>query len=320
MAISIIYFLLFVAAGLVIYAYYSTCSPILLGDVKRLDELVPVFVLEAFRDQHGLSGLFTAAVFSASLSSMAGGINALATVTFLDVLHPIYRKRNNYNDMPKNLALVVSKLLVIIYGLLTIGMAYLAPMLGKGLLHLVLNLLGIVGAPILGVFLMGVFMPCINSKGAAVGLVSSLVTMFMISFGSLYVSAKYSIHIKSILPLSNATCQFSNKTLDAVLSHDTRGEPTNSERLLLISYMWYPLIAICVAFLIGFLISWLTGFTKYENVNEDLSYLCCYRKQAIENDSRMDEIKLNMKDECTTFSRERCSKCRRSWFEISTKL
>jgi uncharacterized sodium:solute symporter family permease YidK len=52
---------------------------------------------------------------------------------------------------------------VVFYGFITIGFAYLAPYLGTGLLMLTYNLFGVAGAPILALFIMGIFMPCINS-------------------------------------------------------------------------------------------------------------------------------------------------------------
>jgi hypothetical protein len=52
---------------------------------------------------------------------------------------------------------------VLVYGIITIGFAYLAPLLGSSLLLLSLNLLGVVGAPMLALFIMGVFMPFVNA-------------------------------------------------------------------------------------------------------------------------------------------------------------
>ena len=55
-------------------------------------------------------------------------------------------------------------LAVLLYGLITIACAYLAPFLGAGLLQLALNLMGVVGAPMLSLFIMGIYMPCINAS------------------------------------------------------------------------------------------------------------------------------------------------------------
>ena len=52
---------------------------------------------------------------------------------------------------------------VLVYGLITVGLAYAAPLLGSSALTIALNLMGVAGAPMLSLFIMGVFMPCVNS-------------------------------------------------------------------------------------------------------------------------------------------------------------
>jgi SSS family transporter len=317
------YLVMFGFTGLVMYAYYYDCSPLLTGKVRRADQLLPVFVLEMFHGVYGFAGLFTAAVFSASLSTMAAGINALAAVTMLDVISPVYTRQTGREQLEPRRKILVFKGLVVIYGLTTIGFAFLAPYLGAGLLQLALNLLGVVGAPMLAVFIMGIFMPCVNSVGASVGLIVSLVFMFWLSLGGIYVTGKYSLHIRSMLPL-NGTCSSSAvrqvaDNVTALLYHVTTTSATNVvtrasnlhdaclecdvtemtvsnwtgvggvstaglqhpsslEKFYMISYMWYSCIAIAVALIVAFLVSWCSGFRRNRPVDKTLSYMCCYKE------------------------------------------
>ena len=49
------------------------------------------------------------------------------------------------------------------YGAVTIGLAYLAPLLGEALLQIALSIFGVAGGPLLGLFIVGMFMPFVNT-------------------------------------------------------------------------------------------------------------------------------------------------------------
>ena len=54
-------------AGVVIFATYVGCDPLLTGEIKKIDQIVPYFVQKELSFIPGMLGLFTACVFSASL-------------------------------------------------------------------------------------------------------------------------------------------------------------------------------------------------------------------------------------------------------------
>jgi hypothetical protein len=55
------------ATGLLLYATYEGCDPLLSQRIQRSDQLIPFFVLDVAGHIPGLSGLFVAGVFSAAL-------------------------------------------------------------------------------------------------------------------------------------------------------------------------------------------------------------------------------------------------------------
>ncbi|KAG8298486.1 hypothetical protein J6590_013663 [Homalodisca vitripennis] len=71
-------------SGLAIYSKYYGCDPVLSGRIARKDQLLPLFVVETMGDIPGLSGLFVAGIFSASLSTVSACLNSLAAVTLED--------------------------------------------------------------------------------------------------------------------------------------------------------------------------------------------------------------------------------------------
>lgn len=56
------------------------------GRIERRDQLMPLFVVETMGDLPGLSGLFVAGIFSASLSTVSACLNSLAAVTLEDYI------------------------------------------------------------------------------------------------------------------------------------------------------------------------------------------------------------------------------------------
>lgn len=104
-------------AGLIIYAYYSTCDPIKSGLVSTKDQLLPLFVMDLRSSGNvhkGFPGFFVAGVFSGALSTVSGGLNSLAAVTLEDFVKIFCEKRNS--PMSDEKATKLSKILAVSYG------------------------------------------------------------------------------------------------------------------------------------------------------------------------------------------------------------
>ena len=59
--------LLAIANGVVMYAYYENCDPLVSGQIKKPDQMVPNMMTEAFYSTPGLAGIFVAAACSGTL-------------------------------------------------------------------------------------------------------------------------------------------------------------------------------------------------------------------------------------------------------------
>lgn len=54
-------------SGLIMYAKYYDCDPISSGLVKKMDQMLPYYVLDVTSYIPGLSGLFVSGIFSTAL-------------------------------------------------------------------------------------------------------------------------------------------------------------------------------------------------------------------------------------------------------------
>ncbi|XP_030839684.1 sodium-coupled monocarboxylate transporter 1-like [Strongylocentrotus purpuratus] len=149
-----------VTAGLVMYAYYADCDPISSGAVAKKDQMMPYFTLDLFHRYPGLPGLFLSAVFSASLSTISSGLNAVAAVTTEDVIKPCWP------------------------GLSDKRYTQLSKLMGGVLCSTVLSFFSMFGGPTLGLFSAGMFFPWTNSKGAFCGTLIGLFFSFWVGIGA----------------------------------------------------------------------------------------------------------------------------------------
>ncbi|KAH6931641.1 hypothetical protein HPB50_026245 [Hyalomma asiaticum] len=143
-------------AGLVIYAHYADCDPLKAGKISNPDQLVPYFVMKTMNAVPGLPGLFVACVFSSALSTLSSGFNSLAAVTWEDFLV------RRLSLTPRQEA-YVTKVVAATYGLLTVGLAFVAGTVGS-ILKAAFAMSGALSGPLLAVFTMGLLLPLSNKK------------------------------------------------------------------------------------------------------------------------------------------------------------
>jgi Na+/proline symporter len=138
--------------GLVIFAKYYTCDPILSKQIKSSEQLFPLFVIKTLKSTPGLPGLFLACLFSAALSTISSGLNSLAAVFLHDILNtyffdPTSNDRNiqtvnktveqsetfcriNKRKLSDKADANVVKLLCIVFGVICLFLTYCVSFLG----------------------------------------------------------------------------------------------------------------------------------------------------------------------------------------------
>jgi len=257
--------------GLVIYTRYKDCDPIETGLVKKIDQLVPLFVMDTLGGLPGIPGLLVAGLYSASLSTVSSGLNSLAAVTLEDYVRPLFLP--NMSDAK---ATQISRGLSIIYGFMAYGLVYLMANLSH-LVEAVLSIFGLAGGPLLGVFTLGMYFPWANSVGAIVGLITSVTIMFWIGFGAMIMRAQGLI-VYARKSVTTEGCDFINATITSMMTNATTlipdEQPVTDEPLAVygLSYQWYSFGGFILVIVVGLISSAIKGFQDPKTLDPDLVF------------------------------------------------
>ncbi|XP_053402515.1 sodium-coupled monocarboxylate transporter 1-like [Mercenaria mercenaria] len=281
---SIIFTSLLVYAGLVLFARYHDNDPLQDCLINKRDQLIPWLVMDILGQFHGFPGLMVACIFSASLSTVSSGVNALALTFLTDIIKPIYRLAKG-EKMTERLSTVLSKVFAICFGVVTVVLAFLAQFFGSLILQVALSIFGMVGGPLLGLFICALFFPVINSWGAGIGVISSLAVTSWVAIGSIVYRSN---HMPTThCPESGLGYNVTNGTTGITTTHvfTTASSSFNSstelatssdqvlsglEQLYHLSYMWYSSLAVVTTVVIALVVSCATGGNKKRPIDRHL--------------------------------------------------
>lgn len=278
-----------IIAGLIIYSYFRMCDPIANGRLTASDQLYPLFVMEVLGHLHGLPGLIVAAVASGALSTISSGLNSLSAVVLTDLVQPLRAQ-----PIPDSRAAIISKVIAASLGVVCILMTFVVSALGS-VLQSATTLYGTCGGVILGVFTLGMFFPCANSKGAFTGMLVSLGVTLWIGLG-----AQFNKPYVYKYPISTDGCPLTNMTInttDTILGNLSTPlpEPTTTlsveelvaqsqtgfKAIYSLSYQWLATNALVICTLVGLVVSLITGGRSRESLNPKLitplakKFCCC---------------------------------------------
>ncbi|XP_049588561.1 sodium-coupled monocarboxylate transporter 1 [Syngnathus scovelli] len=267
-------------SGLAMFSIYKNCDPFTNGDVGSTDQLLPYLVMDILAVYPGIPGLFVAAAYSGTLSTVSSSINALVAVTVEDFIRPMCKNLSAKQTTWINMGLSV------FFGALCIGMAGVASQLGS-VLQAALSIFGMLSGPLLGLYLLGMLFRTANSIGGLVGMFLSLVLTLWVGIGGqIYppTAAK-----TNPLPVTTAGCnstlQYNTTTASpwtTSVSHTTQPNvrPPLADFWYSLSYLYIAFLGTLTTIVIGMLVSALTGGCKQEKLNSQLfvrkSDLVCF--------------------------------------------
>ncbi|KAJ8020485.1 Sodium-coupled monocarboxylate transporter 2 [Holothuria leucospilota] len=276
--------LIAVFTGICMYAYFAGCDPVTSGKVQKADQLMAYIIIELFQHIPGMVGFLISAVFSASLSTISSGVNALATMFGQDVIKPFFPNLTDFKFT------VILKLISVVFGIATIVMAFLASVLG-GLLPLTLSLIGILNGPILGVFALGVYFPWANSKGAMSGMITALAIGGWMKIGALIyppiIDYPPLFVDQCAVNVTNAADIAVTELYEVISESPSMMAPITTPgiaRLYALSYAYYTPLTCLITIIVGVVVSFLIQPTDPSSLDPDLlspmaeTFCCCLPK------------------------------------------
>lgn len=250
----LIIFFLTLLNGVIIFAYYHTCDPVSDGRITRNDQLFPLLIVDLLGNLPGLPGLLLACLFSAALSSISSGLNAMSAVLIEDFV-----KRYVKTPLSENKQVFLSKVFILVIGAFIFGFASIISQL-SGLMHQLMHtLVGVLGGPMEGLFFSGLFFPWVNAYGAFAGLIGSIGLSSWLIFGSLVnTSAAPPLPVSvSECSLTNSSNNYYSTTTTSTLSYQTTEAPALLE-FYRMSYLWYAAYGTGSCIIISLIVSFLT--------------------------------------------------------------
>jgi SSS family solute:Na+ symporter len=156
---------IFMFIGTLLFVFYQS-HPLPKGAVAA--SVFPHFIMTQL--PVGVAGFIVAALISAAICSLSADLNSLAAVGLEDYY------RTWKKDRPDREYLMAGKMFVGISGLLAVGVGALYLLAGnEGVLGIIFTVYAIFSGGIVGIFLLGVFVPRANRRGVNIGIIACII-------------------------------------------------------------------------------------------------------------------------------------------------
>jgi solute carrier family 5 (sodium-coupled monocarboxylate transporter), member 8/12 len=251
--------------GLLLYATYHDCDPLQTKLAKAKDQLMPLLVMEILRDIPGLPGLFIAGVFSAALSSLSTGLNAMSAVVLEDFCKPFMKE-----EMSTRKTNLIMRGTVLILGIVSVALVYVVQHLGS-VLQLSMSVPTACFGPMLGVYIIGFTMPWIGKRATLIGAITACITMMVIVFEAQaeMATGKLKFDYKP-LSVNGCTYDYDKGISNITTSMENDTEISTAKSIFHISYLYYTFLGSSIVVIVSTILSCIIGFQDTSEVDPRL--------------------------------------------------
>ncbi len=163
--------ILFFTIGTALFVFYKQ-NPQHLDPTFKTDAILPLFIVNEL--PVGISGIIIAGIFAAAQSTISTSMNATSSAFVTDFSRKIWLNKN------ENYFLNQARIFTVIVGVLGTATALLfASAEIKSLFDQFIAIIGLFGASICGLFLLGIFTKKANGTGAVFGAIIGAITLFI---------------------------------------------------------------------------------------------------------------------------------------------
>lgn len=163
---------IFYGMGTVLYSFYTHTEA--LPEGFNTSAIVPYFIVTSL--PAGVAGLLIAAIFAACQSTISSSLNSISACFIIDFKQRFFGKDDNGKR-----DVTLARLAIIIAGLLGVGAAlYLVSTNRAETWNLFLDITGLFGVPIAGIFALGIFTKRANTPGIWIGLIVAAFVAFFV--------------------------------------------------------------------------------------------------------------------------------------------
>lgn len=171
--VIIFQFALFLAIGVLLFAYYGGASLQEMG-LTKADEIFPRFIIEGMPS--GLSGIIIAGLLAAAMSTLSGSVNSLASTTMNDIYSPYF---GAHRSDQQNLFL--SRIVSLLWCVVLVGVAivFIAGT-SRALVEVALSIASVTYGGLLGTFLLGALFRNVRERDAIAGFATGITVMVFV--------------------------------------------------------------------------------------------------------------------------------------------
>ena len=192
---------LFFLVGTGIFVFYlSNPNPIVEG--LEADQVLPYFIFTEIPPI--VTGIIISAVIAASMSTMDSGLNAISTVTVIDLMKPWLAKNRNDMFYFKAAHIVV----IAVTTFVIVGAISFSLMNKESMNDISLIVTSVFGGCLMGLFLMGFFTEAVDNISATIALIVAVLVNIYLGFcllGVLPSSLTLKFHSYWVIALVNGT-------------------------------------------------------------------------------------------------------------------
>lgn len=256
-----------IAMSIALVIWFRGCDPELAGAIRSHDQILPFYVKRNLMEYTGFTGIFLAAVVSASTSTISSLINSQAAVLYVDVLSQHCKIPNSrVGWITRGLAFGTGAIMTI-YSCVCVYMG--------SIIRVILMVSAVATGPFVGLLLLAVAFPFVHWKGAGI----STLLMLMVQLGLMW-HAILSGATPPRMPVTLDYCpdnstyfrQGANDTLESLHNRSLTGASK-----LQLSPFWSCLFSTIGTVVVGVVISVVTGEHRQPTADSKLVNIWFFR-------------------------------------------